>query len=1038
MLNTVSRHAEARGALANKLTVPQMMSPMADAPANALEVPFKHSLGKNDAETGLYTVIDADGDGRTWNPALSAAYVCMAPKEDNITANDDWLVSPPIHLVEGKEYAFSIDISSVLSSGTEEQVGVYLGTGNEASDLKTVLIPVTKVTSKNSYTTLEQTFSVPAEGYYYIGIHCVSVKDVSKNTRAKDFTLAEAKAAVDPPAAGTLSYQLAPKGELKATVTYTAPSVTESGAPLEAISKVEIKTNWLVSHTFTDVTPGETITFETELYNNAYNRIEATAYVDDTPGETVMIKDFFAGPDNPLPVENLKISLSDDYKHVTLSWDPVSETGERGGYVDTSKAVYYIFDAFGSYYDPALAQTSETSYTFDYSDFEGQDFVAFQVTSGIDEIYYSLESTSDIVCVGQPDALPWHESFSNAYYSQLWAIDPESSYYGVMCGTVYDNELQTNMEDEDAEPEYLNSQDDDNGFFFFLPTEKDAMYGFFSTKISLAGTASPVFEFYYQGKGSEIDAMVAENGGEFKAVKTIDLKADPTDGWTLCRVPLDAYKNSPYVQIEIRLRAVHNTDETTWSLPLDNIRIRDLVETDLRLVGVSVPAVVKAGDAVEVTANVENLGTKIMKGALATLSVDGKDVEQKTLGDIEPDAFSAVTFNYSTNAATPEQIMAEVTLSYEGNPGLHPASASATVKINHSDYPSVDNLTAQLSGNNDVVLEWTLPSFDGMLDAVSRVEDFESDSYEPLTIEDFGGWTMIDADRLKTYTFMSDTRNPYRTERMAYQLYDPVAAGVPQDYMVDVPCHSGSRFLAAWSAQGVNDNWLISPALSGSAQTISFYARSFTSYIPESFEILYSTSGKDTESFVKLNAVDNVPEVWTEYTYALPEGARYFAIRHTADDSYAFFLDDITFDGASELPADIALTGCRVYRDGKPAAETTGNATTITDTDLANGTHTYQVSALYNYGESRACEPVEITVGPSAINEIAANGVKVTVAGHQLIITGAAGESVVIAGIDGKVCYRAAAAPAEVKVTLPGGVYIVKAAKGTFKVAVGL
>ena len=40
-----------------------------------------------------------------------------------------------------------------------------------------------------------------------------------------------------------------------------------------------------------------------------------------------------------------------------------------------------------------------------------------------------------------------------------------------MYGIMHDNELQTNIDDEDAEPAYLNSHDGDNGFFLILPME---------------------------------------------------------------------------------------------------------------------------------------------------------------------------------------------------------------------------------------------------------------------------------------------------------------------------------------------------------------------------------------------------------------------------------------------------------------------------------------------------------------------------------------------------------------------------------------
>jgi len=142
-----------------------------------------------------------------------------------------------------------------------------------------------------------------------------------------------------------------------------------------------------------------------------------------------------------------------------------------------------------------------TSYTFDYSDIDGQDFVAYQVTASFQDDYYiSSASTSDIVIVGQPETLPFVDSFTDGNYAQMWAVDPDSQG-DFMNGTLWDNELQTNADaEEGVEPEYLNSQDADNGFFLFLPYQKDATYGFFSTKIDISGAANPVFEFFLSGQ----------------------------------------------------------------------------------------------------------------------------------------------------------------------------------------------------------------------------------------------------------------------------------------------------------------------------------------------------------------------------------------------------------------------------------------------------------------------------------------------------------------------------------------------------------
>lgn len=62
------------------------------------------------------------------------------------------------------------------------------------------------------------------------------------------------------------------------------------------------------------------------------------------------------------------------------------------GCVDPDDVTYYIFDAFGTYYDPAIAEVKgATSYQFEFDGLENQDFVAYQVTAGYGE-NYSLDN----------------------------------------------------------------------------------------------------------------------------------------------------------------------------------------------------------------------------------------------------------------------------------------------------------------------------------------------------------------------------------------------------------------------------------------------------------------------------------------------------------------------------------------------------------------------------------------------------------------------------------------------------------------------
>ena len=1023
----------------------QAVAKSAEAPAVFYEVPFKHILGKSEASIcAQYVSFDSNGDKKTWKIGGYTSYsVCM--RSTTLEQSDDWMISPAVHLLAGKSYILGIQLGSALSSGKEDKLEICLGNEQTVEAMTTKLDPTAIATQGQTWVDVTREFTVAADGYYYIGFHAVSETSKSGNLKICNFSIEDKASQVDPPAAGTLSYALAPKGELKATVTYTAPTKGISGSNLKEISKVEIETNWVVTNTFTDIKPGETRSFEVPLSNNAYNKIEATAYAGDKAGQKVSTDYFFAGPDNPLPVENVKISLSDDFKHVNLSWDPVSETGENGGYVDTSKVIYYIFDAFGSYYDPAIASTSDTSITLDYSNLSEQDFVSLQVTAGIDETYYSLATTSDIVVVGQPDATPFNESFANGYYNKSWAISPDSDNEDVMSGIIADNELQTNAGEEDATPEYLNSQDADNGFFYILPMAKDASFGIQSVKVDISKVSNPALEFYYQGKGSALDVLLATDKDNFKTIKTIDLKEAPTTGWTLCSIDLNPYKGSKYLQFELRLRAIHNTEETTWSVPIDNIRIRDIVDSDLRITALNTPSTVKVGESIAVKVNVENLGTAACQGAKITISDLNGVVATGDVPTLAPAEIGSVNFAIATNAASAEVLSLTVAIDYAADKEPSNNTAKASVKVKFNEYPTATELNGTASEDGTVSLKWTAPDYISLTKASLRNEDFESDSYEPLTISDFGGWTLYDGDEGDTYTFMRDYDNPYRTMPMAYQLYDPVLAGVPSDYLPDMPPHSGNTLLVAWSTNGLNDNWLISPELSGAAQTISFFGKSFTIAYAESFEVLYSTTDKNPESFKVIGNVENypesnmVPESWTEFKVALPEGAKYFAIRHNAYDTYALMLDDFTFEATGALPADTELTGYNIYRNGKKLNDSPVSATEATDKPGAAGIYAYSVSAVYNNAtESKACSPIDVevknTTGVGAA--VAAEGISITASVSAITVKGAQGRNVTVADAAGATYHSAVATSESELIALPAGFYIVKAGNTTAKISV--
>lgn len=163
--------------------------------------------------------------------------------------------------------------------------------------------------------------------------------------------------------------------------------------------------------------------------------------------------------------------------------------------------------------------------------------------------------------------------------------------------------------------------------------------------------------------------------------------------------------------------------------------------------------------------------------------------------------------------------------------------------------------------------------------------------------------------------------------------------------------HSGMQYAACWAADinqvAHNDDWLISPILSGKAQSISFFAKELTPYYgAEKFQVLYSTSGNDTKDFslIKEFEVTNYLD-WQRYNVELPEGALYFAIRVVTRDGHLFMIDDITFEAGSCKD----IVAYRIYRDRNLIAEVPDNQLVYEDKS-GNSKNEYNVTALYATG----------------------------------------------------------------------------------------
>ncbi len=111
---------------------------------------------------------------------------------------------------------------------------------------------------------------------------------------------------------------------------------------------------------------------------------------------------------------------------------------------------------------------------------------------------------------------------------------------------------------------------------------------------------------------------------------------------------------------------------------------------------------------------------------------------------------------------------------------------------------------------------------------------------------------------------------------------------------------------------------------------------------------------------------------WQEVTVDLPEGTKYFAIRHTSPDIWGMMLDDITYQG---MGADLA--SYNVYFQGNLIATVAGDATTyLVDMDkLENGENLpFDLTAVYADGSESLPATVYVTITTQDIRQIAVDG----------------------------------------------------------------
>lgn len=975
------------------------------------ELPYTNTF-ETEEEQAQAAIYDANEDQSTFSFAKHDNGSMVARCIYNSTNfSDDYLVFPGMELKAGKKYKVSIDAASYTSSYVE-RVEVVAGTVAKASQLTIPVIAPTELPSSSFVTLSNKAFTVEADGTYYLVVHAIS--DPNKLYLYVDnFSIAEVDESA-PATVSDLTVVADAQGANKADITFTVPDKTIAGADITEKVKVVVKRGEETIFSMTTAAGTDLEVADNNVPEAGYHTYSVVASYGEHIGEAAETT-VYIGYDTPGVVEDL--TATDKSGAVGLTWTAPTE-GANGFIVNPADFKYNVYpvelvDFFGftfpmtDYDNPYATGLTGTTATVDYNSNEGeQGFTYFAVTT--ENTTGEGEDAYAAVVTGAPYEMPFLETVAGGELSYWWGYASDDANSAAEGGL------------------YIGTKGSDDATSFEMYAATAGWINLQSGKIALAGKTNPVLTFDHAAdNATHLIVSVITPKGE-KEVDTLSAYSD----FATETVSLAEFANEDWVRIIIT-----GTFAAEGSVYLDRIRVYNQLDNNLAAKAITATSKVSAGEDVKVAVAVENQGSKTAAAGAYNVALYCNNAKVQTLAGTELASDSTATFEFTekTTVMSPSELVWKAVIEFADDADKS-NDTTKTVKtvINTTSYPAVTDLAGAQNGG-DVSLTWSEPEM-GVVTPVTVTDDFES--YEGF-ISAAGEWTFVDGDGAEVGGFQGIDFNVDGT---------PVIQSLRSFWVHDVTddltwnesfeAHSGTKYLASMFRydDGQVDDWAISPALSGNAQTVSFYAKSYSGEYPETIEVLYSTGSKDTKDFVVAKAASVVPGEWTEYTAELPAGAKYFAIRSCATSSFMLMIDDVTYETVSGF-GDLAVVGYNVYRDGvklnaEPVAEPA-----YTDKAVAEGTYSYVVTVVYDKGESKISNIVELTVVDTAIDGISSKAVRVYGADHSVVVAGAEGSSVSIYTVGGKLVY-AGEGKAETGVKVESGVYIVKVGKAVFKTVV--
>lgn len=885
----------------------------------------------------LFTVIDLNEDGKTWawDEEEHNAYYSASTK----TAKD-WLITPPIQLQANHSYAVSFSARK-SSSMFKERIMAYWGNQPTDAALQNKFLGVTELTTTGD--TFKGEIRSTSKQLLYFGIYANSNADMGRII-VDGFSIIDNGDLNAPAAVENLEYTPDATAALKATLSFRLPKKTVGGDNLTDVTKVVVTRDGTTVKEFGASKAGATLTCEDNSPVAGFNNYTVTAYTSAGAGTPTTIA-AYVGLDVPAALQNVK--ALDEKSSVKVAWDAVSNRGANGGAVltpDVSYNVYRVRVNDGVTNQQLLGNVTETSFSENVNTTEGDQEVRMYAAAAKNGKGEGEHVMSSAMLVGAPYTLPFKSNFVEEEGAPLWW----SLTRDVDSGIGFLQNAQT-------------SSDGDNNCLSFTSYSANGTADISSGKIALNGAKNPTVTFSHSGvtgKNIVLNVYAQTPDGEQQLIGTVDYASltGKAEDWhrTSFKIP-SAMAQQDYVILTFKATA-----DVYGILRIDDVCVRNTYANDLA-VSIAAPKEMMKGERKTATVTVTNNGEKDAKGFSVVFKAGSKEVLNETVSEtlkpLESKTFKVEVASSANRKSGTLTLAANV--DYAADEYTADNNATFAVKMLDSNVPMPEAFEAQKDETaNTLTMKWTAPA-----PASTKMrETFEN--YANWTINEFGDWTTYTGKKGSTTGGLWGSNGmpfPHETEPYTYIVFNPEAIqeGITSQNSSLKP-HSGEKCLMSmWSREGTTflptDDWLISPMLSGEAQTILFWANNPQPNMtdvkyPQSIEVLYSDKTNDHADFKTLCNYTQKGGAWESFTADVPEGANYFAIRCTTNDNdaYALLLDDIVYYAGYGK-----LQGFNVYRNDEVVETLPADATTYTvNYDPTAEPTRYSVSAVFTGGES--------------------------------------------------------------------------------------